>query len=167
MFRKTVAEYIISNPAWKTNFPKEYYQIKEALAQRFKTDEYISIKEFKEIARDHTIEESSERKNLLGFFTNLGAGLWYPKIDNLNTLVLNPEWVSQGVYQIINWLKNEKKKDKLKPLKMSDFKTIFNGFPKRYPQKEYSFFCELLKCYQLAYEMQESGHFGYFPLYWI
>jgi len=34
----------------------------------------------------------------------LGVSLWYADMDEYETLVLNPEWISQGVYRIINWV---------------------------------------------------------------
>jgi hypothetical protein len=65
-------------------------------------------------------------------------------------LVLNPEWISQGVYKIVNWVSNAGKYT----LTFADFPSIFSDEKNRlrYPdEKSYSFLFELMKCYELAY----------------
>ncbi len=69
-------------------------------------------------------------------------------MEEFDTLVLNPEWISHGVYKIINWVNEEKKHS----LTLNDFATVFKEDINRYPKKQRKFLFKLMKHYELAYE---------------
>jgi len=56
-------------------------------------------------------------------------------MDAYNTLVLNPEWISEGIYQIINWVSNQ---GSFK-LTFDNFKEVFDLNIERYPVKRHQF----------------------------
>ncbi len=156
-FRNDVVEYIENNPTWKRQeIPKNYYQVKEELENLFfkgkkgKGEEYITKERFDEIANRHDVDNMEELLKDLHF---LGVSLWYKDMENFDTLILNPEWISQGVYKIINWVNEEKKYS----LNLDDFATVFSENLIRYPIKRHEFLFELMKHYELAYETQNEG----------
>jgi hypothetical protein len=141
--------YIKDNPSWKTQvIPANYYQVKEELERRFakdKTVEHITKEEFGKIADQYDVED---KEQLLRDLHSLGISLWYQEMEAYNTLVLNPEWISHGVYQMINWADKEKKYG----LTLNDFLTVFEG-ENRYPKDQHRFLFDLMKHCELAYEI--------------
>jgi GTPase SAR1 family protein len=151
-FREEVAAYIQNNPSWeKKEIPQSYYQVKEELenifakGQKEKGREHITKDVFDEIAKKHQVEDAEKLLRDLHF---LGISLWYKDMCEFNTLVLNPEWISQGVYKIINWVNEQKKYS----LALDDFAQVFSRDAARFPKGKHKFLFELMKHYELAYE---------------
>ena len=151
-FRRDVAGYIKSNPSWaKQEIPTNYYHVKDELENLFakgeteKDREHITRDEFNEIAGKYEVENIEELLKALHF---LGVSLWYKDMVEFDTLVLNPEWISHGVYRIINWVNGEKKHS----LTLDDFTNVFKEDNNRYPENKYKFLFKLMKHYELAYE---------------
>jgi GTPase SAR1 family protein len=155
-FRNKIASYIENNSSWENQkIPLNYYQVKEDLEKLFdkkekeKTQEYITKEEFEKIARSHDVDDIDE---LLKNLHILGISLWYENMQKYDTLILNPEWISDGVYKTINWV-NEKKKHSLS---LNDFKEVFNKDKSRFPEKMHKFIFDLMKDYKLAYETEKG-----------
>ena len=151
-FRIDVAAYIENNPSWeKQEIPTNYFQVKEELEQIFdknnkeKAREHITREEFNDIAGRHNV---GNIEDLLISLRCLGVSLWYEKMEEFNTLILNPEWISHGVYKIINWVNEEKKYS----LTLDDFVKVFSEDGNRYPTDKHEFLFNLMKHYELAYE---------------
>ena len=151
-FKKVVAELIKDNPSWnKLEIPANYYRVKEELENLFikgveyNCKEHISKKKFIEIARNNGVKKIDE---LLSSLNALGVCLWYKDMEAFDTLVLNPEWISYGVYKIINWVNEEKRYS----LTLPDFEIVFKEDNDRYSVNTYNFLFELMKHYELAYE---------------
>jgi GTPase SAR1 family protein len=156
-FRQEAADYINSNPSWnKQQIPANSYKVKNELEKLFKNGnkngkELIKRNEFEAIAQKCQVERE-KMDSLLSDLHDLGISLWYKDIPGYNTLVLNPEWISNGVYRIINWANNQRKHC----LKLSEFSLVFENDVVRYPESQHRFLYELMKKYELAYEAKEK-----------
>jgi GTPase SAR1 family protein len=152
-FRREVAEYINNNPSWnKLQMPANSYKVKNELEKLFfngnkNGKELIKRNEFEAIAEKCQVERE-KMDSLLSDLHDLGISLWYKDIPGYNTLVLNPEWISNGVYRIINWANNQAKHC----LKLGEFSQVFENDLARYPESQHRFLYELMKKYELAYE---------------
>lgn len=157
-FRRYIINYIKNNPSWnKQEIPNSYYKVKEELEKLFvKGDhecctEKIEKRRYEEIAEKYGIDDKDQ---LLENLHSLGISLWYKDIDGIETLVLNPEWISQGVYKVINWLSNQKRYSISRD---EDLKEVFKEDIDRYPVGEHDFIYKLLLKYELAYEGKKEG----------
>lgn len=97
-FRSDVAKFLKDNPSWeKQEIPVSYYKIKEKLEKLFvkgnEVNELIKKEDFDKIANRYKINNIEQ---LLDDLHALGVSLWYKDLDKYNTLVLNPEWISDG-----------------------------------------------------------------------
>lgn len=154
-FRQSIADYIVTNPSWsKQLIPESSYKVKNELETLFdnnskKGKELISREAFDEIAQKYKVKDTEA---LLSDLHALGVSLWYKDMEGFNTLVLNPEWISNGVYRIINWAYNQKKYS----LSIVDFKSVFENFSDRYSIEHYHYLRDLMKKYELAYESEKE-----------
>ena len=150
--RQSVVQYLLNTSLWKNQkVSTPTYYVKEALRKRFISDgcEYIQRDEFNAIANDAGVLPE-EIDILLEDLRDLGICLWYDDDDmqEYSTLVLNPSWISHGIYRLINWGLNEKKQ----VLCHSDFAQIFTGKDiERYPEDKADFLFCLMRKYQLAF----------------
>lgn len=156
-FREFVVNYINSHPSWNNQeIPQNYYKVKEELEEYFipsdpvKKKEHITKSELERIARKYYVQNI---EILLKNLHALGISLWYKDMEEFDTLVLNPEWISQGVYKIINWVHQEQRYS----LTLKDFETVFREETDRYPVEKHPFIFRLMIFYELAYETKEGG----------
>jgi hypothetical protein len=75
-------------------------------------------------------------------------------MQGFDTLVLNPEWISQGVYKIINWVHEQKKHE----IALADFRSVFKDkdYVVRYPESQNTFLFKLMIQYELAFETKNG-----------
>jgi len=155
-FRDQIVKQIKANPSWqKELIPIHYFNVKEELEKRFEKDEeernqeHITKSEFDKIAEQFEVEDTEK---LLGALHSLGVSLWYRNMEHFNTLVLNPEWISHGVYQIINWASGAEKY----ALNITDLATVFIEDRDRYPEDKDPFFFDLMSHFELAYRVKDE-----------
>ena len=153
-FRDFITCYIIDHPSWENQrIPYSYYHVKDQLEELFFKCETgldpsgITRLEFDKIASENGIDDSDE---LLRNLHALGTCLWYPEMEKHNMLVLNPEWISNGVYSIIIWLSNMRRC----AIFIDEFEKVFSSEIDqiRYPESKYIFLFDLIKHYRLGYE---------------
>lgn len=151
-FRDKVKNYIKYNPSWNNlEIPIKYFIIKNILECKFADGaETITIDELKKIATKYKVNKLEE---LLNNLHALGVCLRYQDMGEFNTLVLNPEWISHGVYKIINWIHENGKYS----ISINDFKIVFQDEKQRYPTDKHLFIFKLMMRYELAYEAKEGG----------
>jgi internalin A len=97
-----------------SEMPKIVKPVKKAL-EKIKKQNYITLKEFGQIAKKHGVESEEYRQNLLDFFHLLGTALHFKNDMNLNNYVfINPEWITHGLYAALdkNTIKEQKGKFK-------------------------------------------------------
>jgi internalin A len=63
---------------------------------------YISYAEYTQICQVADVTDEPSQRTLLGFLHDLGIVLHFPDPRLETTNILNPEWVTQGVYRILN-----------------------------------------------------------------
>ncbi len=153
-FRKDITDYIKNTASWKNQeIPLSYYKVKEALEKRFSPqdtgqgEEYINKATFLALAKAHKVKDP---ERLLGDLHALGVSLWYREMEEYETLILNPEWISYGVYQIINWVNTTKQYS----LTLAEFSEVFKDNILRYPRAQHRFLFDLMKHYELAFEAE-------------
>ncbi|MBN2392473.1 MAG: GTP-binding protein [Anaerolineae bacterium] len=65
-------------------------------------EDYIPYSRYLELCREKNVDHPDSQRVLLGFLHDLGVVLHFPDPRLETTNILNPEWVTQGVYRILN-----------------------------------------------------------------
>jgi hypothetical protein len=101
-FKQALEQEIPGVELLKTPLPRSWLQIKEELEKATAARHYISDNEFNEICRKKNINDETTRATLIDFLNELGVVLHFKKLALTAFHVLNPRWVTEAVYKIIN-----------------------------------------------------------------
>ncbi|MDR2970797.1 MAG: hypothetical protein LBU83_02535 [Bacteroidales bacterium] len=154
-FRVKISKLIHDNPIWNSQkMPSNYYKVKNVLGKFFDDKiDYITKEQFYGKANENNVTDKEKQNHLLEALHSLGICLWYKEIEGFDMLVLNPDWITNGIYKVINWVHNNSKHT----IYFDDFERIFNDDEKkRYPKDQFNFILELMKKYELAYSKEDS-----------
>jgi internalin A len=132
-------------------YPAEWLEVKEQLEEETSFGKnYITYKRYEEICKKKGIPEKS-KKTLIKDLSTLGTIVYFDNslLDVFH--VLNPEWLSSGVYRIITHKITEQKKG---IISVADFAEIFKKdekFKLEFQPEHYSFLLALMKQFKLCY----------------
>ena len=130
----------------KVPFPTVWFDIKEKIA-RMKQN-YISFAEFKMFCIDNGESEDSAHESLAYFLHQLGIALNFKDDPRLKeTHVLNPHWLTQGIYKILN---SDILAHKHGEITTEDLSEILDK--KKYPKEMHSFLLELMRKFELCFQ---------------
>ena len=136
--------------------PTSFLAVRLELVARTKTDDYLEISEYEEICAEHGVDRESG-KLLLRFLHDLGSVLNYSDPDSPyrleETSILNPEWVTRGVYRILN---NHRLMQAGGVLKLSELDGILTP-DEGYPKKGRLFIVGLMRKFELCFDFPDAS----------
>ncbi|NCQ76631.1 MAG: GTP-binding protein, partial [Microcystis aeruginosa W13-13] len=151
-----IASQIDAIPHIKDLLPNSWFQIKTQLEAMQESYDFISYEKYQEMCQKAEIKEASAQKSLVQFLHDLGIVLNYQDDLRLNeTNVLNPEWVTDGVYDILN--NHDLMVQKKGILSLPDLHNILKQ-PQRYPENKRRFLMDLMGKFELCFPLD-----GYSP----
>ena len=99
--KKALCETLSDWKSWRVDFPAAWFDIKQRLAEM--PESYLSFEEFQEVCRNLGECDTGAQTALAGYLHDLGIALNYKDEPRLReTHVLNPHWVTGGIYRILN-----------------------------------------------------------------
>jgi len=135
----------------RADFPARWFEIKDRLARMRKP--FISFVEYRKICNDLGENDSKSQEQLAGFLDDLGIALNFREDQQLREeTVLNPHWITEGVYSIIT---SKLVAERQGELKLATLKTIFKG-KKSYPPRMHAFLIELMRKFELCFPYQDD-----------
>jgi internalin A len=139
--------------------PETYFDIKNELEKINK--DYIEYVDYEILCQKIDPKFKTESKiTLVGLLHDLGVMLNFKENRMLkDTQVLNPEWVTQGVYQLINYPNLIKNKG---ILKASELPKILDNA--KYPtQKEQFFITDIMGHFELSFQLEGKPDTYFIP----
>lgn len=124
-----------------------WFAVKDELAtmSRKKID-YLPYGEYERICQNHQITEESHRRILIDYLHDLGIALNFSEHP---LFVLNPEWVTLGVYQILNSNTLFHTKGVLTRSNLNEILDI-----QRYPPDKHLFIIDLMRRFELLFDFE-------------
>lgn len=86
---------------FNTLIDEKWINIKEDLQQETQKGHYLHYNAFQAICNKHQLENESQQKNAVDFLNDLGIVLHFDQLNLNEYYVLDPFWVTYGVYRII------------------------------------------------------------------
>ncbi|MCP4216534.1 MAG: GTP-binding protein [bacterium] len=133
----------------------KWFRVKERLEAL--KEPYITYQRYREICEEEQISDEKTRATLVEFLNDLGVVLHFSDRDLAHTHVLDPEWVTNAVYKIING-KNTGARDGLLPMDRLDH--ILAECPENrycYPKETHGFIVGLMEKFELCYRVDNDN----------
>ncbi|MFT5892219.1 MAG: internalin A, partial [Dokdonia sp.] len=140
--------------------PPEWFKVKEALENlEEQGTDFISYDEYEKLDFIKDLPEE-ERKSNLKLLSMIGAVVSFVDDPRLiNTNVINPQWIMDGVYAIIN---DPKVKDANKgKLLLSDLGRILPS--KKFPKGRHIYLLDLMQKFNLCYAAKDQPNTYFIP----
>jgi len=131
-------------------FPAAWFSIKDSLAGMKKN--YLSFDEYRRFCEEQGEQDSKAQEALAGYLHNLGIVLNYkddPRLQDKH--VLNPHWVTGGIYKILNSEKLEQQKGEIR---LNELSEILD--PEEYPSDMRRFILDLMKRFELCFSFPDD-----------
>lgn len=140
---------------------KEWFAVKEHLENL--EEDYISRDDYRKICREKGVTERQSQDTLLILLHELGVMLNFKEHE---TEVLNPEWVTRGVYKVVTSLEVQKNNGILTPeLLDAEIRELNDQLHQEgkdylhYPPEKYIFIKELMEKFELAYQIEDTENY--------
>jgi len=79
-----------------------WLEVKQELEVLKETSDHISYQKFEDLCCKHGITEYVIQDILLTLLNDLGQVIHFKELEELQTQVLNPSWITEGIYALIN-----------------------------------------------------------------
>ncbi|MDQ3815539.1 MAG: hypothetical protein M3347_16605, partial [Armatimonadota bacterium] len=136
--------------------PAAWMSVKEQLEQP--DHDYLSFAAFQELCAAKGVTDPDDQKLLADYLHDLGTMLNYSdRVAYEKTHILNPEWVTNGVYALSIW---KAELDKTGGILTDSRVSARLGEPQyqgKYPPEAQRFIVEMMLSYKLCYELPRAG----------
>jgi small GTP-binding protein len=153
-FFENLKKELLNIQSMQTVWPAQWFGIKTELEKI--TNNFINREEYRRICLKYNIEEYTDQQTLIQFLNNLGVVLHFKDFELADTIVLNPTWIIEAVYRIIN---SEELAKNYGILKIALLDKIFTQKAKTdyyYPPERYFYIIALMKKFELCYSIDQS-----------
>ncbi len=99
-FKQSLTEIINQSDTCRTPFPSTWLAVKDHFADM--KQDYIESSEYQQICIKKGVDKTISQDILLQFLHDLGVIINFRDLKNFDTQILNPLWLTNGVYRIIN-----------------------------------------------------------------
>ena len=157
--RREIGKHVRRLPHVFDELPQSYFEVKEELEQTAEEKNYIPIDDYRAICRRHKVGKQESQDRLIRFLHDLGVVLNFQDPNDPfgqnDPFVLNPEWVTGGVYAIVNDKQLKEKRDGLlDPQKLAAVLNALDG----YPNDRHDFIVRKMMQFELAYQIDHGKH---------
>ena len=131
-------------------FPASWFTIKDQLAKM--KENYLNFDEYCAICAERGEVDAKAQEDLAGYLHTLGIVLNYKDDPRLqDTHVLNPHWVTNGIYKILNAGKLEQQQGEIRLRELSE---ILDA--SEYPVRMRQFILDLMKQFELCFSFPDN-----------
>jgi len=154
-FRRELETLVSNAPVLQTSWPKSWFNVKKELENL--SADHISVDEYNKICSVEGIEDPKSRDALVDFLHDLGVILHFRDLQLEDTHVLDPRWVTEGVYRIVN---SDLLAAQQGLLRLNQLGKIFQsakqgGF--RYTPDKYDYIVQLMLKFELCYRISDTA----------
>jgi hypothetical protein len=155
-FKKALTRELAAVELIRTTWAKNWFKVKTRLEQM--TENFISYQQYQDICNKENIPGESAQDTLVDYLNDLGVILHFKDFQLEDTHVLEPRWITNAVYKIINSpilsanhgvLELRHLKQILKPKPGED--NVFH-----YPVDKYRYIFQLMKKFELCFAIDDK-----------
>ena len=154
-FKELLTEELRKVELCHTPFAKSWFNVKDQLENMI--DNFISYNKYLEMCLKENIIDETSQDTLVGFLNDLGLILHFRDFNLKDTYVLEPKWVTNAVYKIINSEKLCLNKGVLKLNKLDEILKKKHDEVYFYPREKYKYIIDLMKKFELCYDLDSNA----------
>ncbi|HET8774519.1 MAG TPA: COR domain-containing protein [Thermoanaerobaculia bacterium] len=148
--RETIRTVIEQMPEVQMKLPAHWFAVKRRLESM--SHEFMSYERFRRLCDDEGVTDEPDRDTLSVLLHCLGIALHYRDDSRLReTAILKPEWVTQGIYKILNAPTLAQRQGELF---LDDLREILPQ--DRYPPDKHLFLLELMRKFSLCFAFSDD-----------
>jgi internalin A len=147
--KAAITEQVNNLPHVRDLLPETWFTVKTKLEGLGRESNFITHDKYLELCSENGVSDETSQRTLIGFLHDLGVVLHFQDDPRLEALgILNPQWVTNGVYKILNSHELFQNKGVL-PISMLNSILNIDG----YPRDKRLFIVDMMKKFELCYEM--------------
>jgi internalin A len=147
--KAAITEQVNNLPHVRDLLPETWFTVKTKLEGLGKQSNFITHDKYLDLCAENEVSDETSQRTLIGFLHDLGVVLHFQDDPRLEALgILNPQWVTNGVYKILNSHALFQNKG---VLTVSMLDEILN-LPE-YPRGKRLFIVDMMKKFELCYDI--------------
>ncbi|MCE7995706.1 MAG: GTP-binding protein [Roseivirga sp.] len=164
-----LSELIPQAELFNTEIDERWIKVKDKLQKDTKQEHFLNEDKFLEICDEFELRKREGQKNAIAFLHDLGIVLNFKEVKAYDYYVLDPYWITYGVYQILtsayvgknnglvdmdklDFIINEEE-DKNQSYRSNNYKKI------TYSNNQRRFLVDILNQFKLSFYLPERSHF--------
>lgn len=153
---KTAITFRVNHlPHVRDLLPETWFTVKTQLESLGAKSNFITYEKYLELCAENEVSDETSQHTLIGFLHDLGVILHFQDDPRLEALgILNPQWVTNGVYKILNSHTLFQNKGVLERAMLDE---ILN-FPE-YPANKRLFIVDMMRKFELCYDIEPDKTF--------
>lgn len=139
-------------PDLHTPFPETWFTLKKKLEAM--SDDCITYDAYQKLCSENQEENSENQAVLIDFLNDLGSVIhFYNDVRLCGLGVLKPDWVTQGIYGLLN---SDNLKNTGGVLTVSELGVLLDNT--RYPKQQHFYLLALMEKFELGFEIPNTQH---------
>ncbi len=151
----TITTLVNNLPHVHDLLPETWFTIKTKLEVLGRETNFITHDKYLELCSQNDVSDDISQRTLIGFLHDLGVVLYFQDDPRLEALgILNPQWVTNGVYQILNSHALFQNKGVLTISTLNETLHL-----PEYPRGKRLFIVDMMKKFELCYDLESNKTF--------
>ncbi|RLD05606.1 MAG: GTP-binding protein [Chloroflexi bacterium] len=153
--KAAITEQVNNLPHVRDLLPESWFAVKTKLEGLGQEENFITQDKYLELCTENEVSDETSQRTLIGFLHDIGVVLHFqddPRLESLG--ILNPQWVTNGVYKILNSHELFKNKGVLERSMLNE---ILNS--SEYPSNKRLFIVDMMRKFELCYDIVPDKKF--------
>lgn len=156
--QKEVLRQVGLSETTQTRLPQVWRKLKDRIESM--AEDYVSFERYRAICDEEGLTADEDQQIMLKLLHDLGIALDFADLRSYNTSVLNPEWLTNAVYRLINAWRSAESHGEFAVQEvgrlLNDPKYTHKLSSRRYPIEKYGFIAESMACFELCYLLPDQ-----------
>ncbi len=153
--KAAITKQVNSLPHVRDLLPETWFTVKTKLEELGKQSNFITQEKYLDLCAENEVSDETSQRTLIGFLHDLGVVLHFQDDPRLEALgILNPQWVTNGVYKILNSHTLFQNKGVLTTSMLDEILNL-----PEYPRGKRLFIVDMMKKFELCYDIEADKTF--------
>jgi internalin A len=153
--KAAITEQVNNLPHVRDLLPETWFTVKTKLEELGRQSNFITHDKYLELCAENQVSDETSQRTLIGFLHDLGVVLHFQDDPRLEALgILNPQWVTNGVYKILNSHTLFQNKGVLTTSMLDEILNL-----PEYPRGKRLFIIDMMKKFELCYDIESDKTF--------